>query len=375
MPETASAPGPGAEPWITRGVCYAFFAYEVGLAIDLDEAQRRITALKERASIRHKRRAPRYFEYRPAPLRVTTTGERLAVGAWRTEPSVDTLCFDFGAVSVSYAIPFAGSLDDLLALSESLYEHPTLLADSRHRVEQLLADVQSAVARARIADFVEPYAIFQVEALREPRPPGELLARDAERLARVLRAERVALACEEVADATACRISFGTDDLALIDWEAAIFFDRDPDDVRDVLEFANVELLEMRFLDQQLDDALDEAYEALARRPRRVLGPRPSRADLRRIGRLQVDGAILFEGVNNALKLLGDQYLARVYRLVSERFHLAEWDASILRKLQTLESIYQKLSDFASTWRMELLEWIIIALIAVEIGLGFLPHR
>jgi len=52
-----------------------------------------------------------------------------------------------------------------------------------------------------------------------------------------------------------------------------------------------------------------------------------------------------FEGVNNALKLLGDQYLARLYRLVAQRFHLVEWDGSILRKLETLEGIYQKISD------------------------------
>jgi uncharacterized Rmd1/YagE family protein len=73
--------------------------------------------------------------------------------------------------------------------------------------------------------------------------------------------------------------------------------------------------------------------------------------------------------VNNALKLLGDQYLARIYRLVSRRFHLDDWDASILRKLQTLESIYQKMSDQASTRRMEVLEWVIIVLIAFSIVL------
>jgi hypothetical protein len=94
-------------------------------------------------------------------------------------------------------------------------------------------------------------------------------------------------------------------------------------------------------------------------------------ADLQEISQWQVDSAILFEGVNNALKLLGDQYLARLYRMVAERFHLTEWDASILRKLDTLESIYQKISDRVATRRMEVLEWIIIVLIAVSIVLPF----
>ncbi|TMB15987.1 MAG: hypothetical protein E6J71_17420 [Deltaproteobacteria bacterium] len=144
---------------------------------------------------------------------------------------------------------------------------------------------------------------------------------------------------------------------------------------RAVLEFANVELLEMRFLDQRLDDALDESYETLSRRHYGLRQlPGSTRATLQRVGQLQVENAVLFEGVNNALKLLGDQYLARVYRLVSERFHLAEWDASILRKIQTLESIYQKLADQAANRRTEVLEWIVIVLIAAEIAIPFLPR-
>ena len=66
------------------------------------------------------------------------------------------------------------------------------------------------------------------------------------------------------------------------------------------------------------------------------------RADLCQGAQLQGDGATLFEGVNKALKPLGDQYLARGYRLISRRVHLEERDTSLLRKLQPLESIYKK---------------------------------
>ena len=372
MPEpAASTVAPVLE--VQTGVCYALFAYEVGQSIDLDEAQRRITALKERAPIRHKRRAPHYFAFHPPPLRVTQEVTPLAVGAHRTVDHVDALLYDFGAVSVSYAIAFAGPLSRLLTLGEALYDNAALLADSRTRVEQLLASIAPAVGRPRTADVVETYAIFQIVAFTTPCSPGELQTMHAPEMAQILRSERGRLSEQEVRDATSHAISFSAEDLALIDWDAALLFDREADDVRDVLEFANVELLEMRFLDQQLDDALDASYETLSRRrwgPPRM--PGVSRAELRDVGRLQVDAALLFEGVNNALKLLGDQYLARVYRLVSDRFHLAEWDASILRKLETLESIYQKMSDAASSWRLEVLEWIIIVLIAASIAIPFI---
>ena len=370
--ETKSSTDAGASPLVSSGTCFATFAYEVGLSIDLDEAERRIAAMTQRATIRHKHRAPKYFDYHPSPLRVTQAGDSLTVGFYKTAAAVDAVIYDFGAVSVTYSIPLAGAFFELLAVSEDLYENASLMADSRRRVEELLAAIAPAVSKAHISDFVEAYQIFEVEAFSPACTPAELTAHYAHDLAQLLRSEREALSAEEVADALANRISFGTDDVAVIDWEAAFLLGRDLDDVRAVLEFANVELLEMRFLDGQLDDALDESYEALSRRAwRRIRTPASSRADLQRVAQLQVDGAILFEAVNNALKLLGDQYLARVYRLVSERFHLSEWDASILRKLQTLESIYQKMGDLSTGRRMEVLEWIIIILIAVSIVLPF----
>ena len=88
---------------------------------------------------------------------------------------------------------------------------------------------------------------------------------------------------------------------------------------------------------------------------------------------MQVDGAILFERVSNAPKLLGDQYLARVYRLAAQRFHLNEWNGSILRKLDAMESIYKQMHERAASWRLEVLEWIIILLILFEIIMAFLP--
>jgi hypothetical protein len=162
--------------------------------------------------------------------------------------------------------------------------------------------------------------------------------------------------------------------VTIIDWQAAMVIDAEAEDVRTVLEFANVELLEMRFLDDQLDRVLDQSHRTLSEQSwRRFFAFKQSTRELHRLARLQMESAVLFEEVNNALKLLGDQYLARVYRLISQRLHIGEWDASILRKLQTVESIYSKLSDRQSTRRMEALEWIIIVLITISTILALLP--
>src|SRR5574341_922234 len=356
---------------IARGTCFPLFAYEVAYAIDLDAAEERVLAAKERQTVKSKRRAPAFFEYRPAPLRVTLQGMPVAAGPDRTAPGVEVVLYDFGAVSVSYAIPLEGPLGALPNLSAELWGNAALMADSRARVEGLLATLGDAATRPRIAAFVEDYSVFQIEAFSEPCDASVLWTEHAGVVAQILRAAPASLSQQEVADAIASRLSFGPSDATFIDTDGALIFDPEGDDVRAVMEFANTQLLEMRFLDTQLDEALERAYGlVLASRRLRPL-PRYGPGS-EQLAQLELDSAILFEQVTNALKLIGEQYLARVYGLVSRRFRIGDWDAAITRKLATLESIYAKLTDRAAAQRMETLEWIIIVLIGVSIVISLL---
>ena len=365
---------PSVSVHIQQGTCYAMFAYDIALAIKLDEAERILTTVSQRGSIKGQHPAPTYFEYQPAPVCVTQAMEPLPFGPYQSSAVVDILLYDFGAASVKYRIPVTGPLTDLCPLSEQLYNNAWLLADSRQRVEQLLTTIPSALTKPHVAEVVEDYVIFHIESFVTPCAVDALRTTYAPTIARALRAEHAELSTQEVQDALSRCLSFGPTDVTMVDWQAALVVDREGADVCAVLEFANVELLEMRFLDQLLDDALERSYETMSTLLRTSFWiPGSYRASLHDITQFQMDSALLFEGVNNALKLVGDQYLARVYRAASERFHLAEWDASILRKLQTLESLYDKMSDQAASHRMEILEWIIIVLIAVSIALPFFP--
>ena len=149
---------------IDKGTCYVLFAYNVGRGLDLDAAERRVTAIKERSRIKHKRRAPSYFDFSPAPLRMTQEIEPLTIGGYRTSTGVDLLLYDFGAVSVTYSLPIEGAFAHLLSLSLDLYENALLLADSRRQVDELIGALEDAVERPHIADAVEDFAIFQIEA-------------------------------------------------------------------------------------------------------------------------------------------------------------------------------------------------------------------
>jgi hypothetical protein len=304
---------------------------------------------------------------------VTREIEPLDLGVVRSLPTADFVIHEFGAATVLHAFPLRGPFHDLLPISDVLYDNEQLRAASRQWMEGLLEVLGSAVRHPRLAEAVEDYMIFEVKALDPPIPLAQLCRVEALSIAQILRSETGSLSEQEVLDALASQIAFTPDDLAIIDWNAAVLFDRDAEDARTVLELVNAELLEMRHLDGRLDEALERAYETLHLRRPIWRFSYSLRTDLRRIAEMQVDNAILFERANNAMKLLGDQYLARLYHLAAQRFHMREWDESILRKLQTLDSIYQKLTDRTAGRRMEVLEWIIIILIAVSIFLTVLP--
>lgn len=362
-------------PYVNSGVAFLIFAYDVGYSIDLDEAERLISAARPREPLRRPRRAPQWLQFEAPPLRMAQPAAALNLGRFRTAETVEVVWHEFGCLSLTYRVPLSGSLSELIAFSNMLYENPDLLKDSRHRVEGLLRRTHRAVLKPSLHPFVEDYVIFEFSSLSGDLQPRELLRSAPRELAMLLRSEPAGLSDQEIADALSARASYSNHDLTLIDWNAALIIDPQPDDVRTVLEYVNVELLELRYLDRQLDQALDEAYKTLAlRRPFSVSPFNSHRGKLGRIARLQADSAALFEAVHNPLKLLGDQFLARVYRIASHRLHLTEWDNGILRKLQTLDSIYGKMNDQQAAVRMELLEWIIIILIAVSIALPFVTH-
>src|SRR5881296_2280832 len=155
-------------PWTARGTCRSIFVYDIAFSIDLNEAERRISSAK-RETIKHKRRAPQYFEYTPAPLGINQQAEPVRIDEnFVTDPQVELVVYDFGGVSVIYRIPFNCGNAGLRALSDGLYDNERLLTDSLRRVEDLLNVIHGAMSKANISSFVEDYAIFRIDSFAEP---------------------------------------------------------------------------------------------------------------------------------------------------------------------------------------------------------------
>lgn len=352
-----------------RGTAHVLFARDLGARIDLAAARERLGGPATAATIGRRHSAPAWFEFDPPPLRVATPCAAVAAGAWRSTPEVESVLHDFGALSLGFCVPFDIPLDELPGLACELAASEAFAARADAQAADLSRRLGDALHQARLDPLVEDYLVLHILPREGDPPPAALLAAQRALLAGALRLERQPLSAQEVDDALASPVSYAPDDLALVDWNVAIVLDHDASAARAVLEFANVQLLEMRFLDRRLDESLDRSWELLlARRlADRLRGPGPA---MERVARLQVDAALLHERVTNALKLLGDQYLARLWAQASRRLRLPDWNTGILHKLETLDRIHGQLADRAATLRLEALEWIVIALIALSIVLA-----
>jgi hypothetical protein len=144
-------------------------------------------------------------------------------------------------------------------------------------------------------------------------------------------------------------------------------------DVQYVLEFANAQLLELRWYDAVLDSEVPAIQSRFrqARQGFHLLGRRYSRL-LESLQTRVADSVELIERVENSLKVTDDVYLARVYAGALEEFRERTWRSGIERKIAIVRGTYDMLNSESLVRRSETLEIIIVLLIAFEIGLALL---
>jgi hypothetical protein len=350
------------------------FAFDIGFEIDLERARALLPA--GAGMLPRRRRTPESIQYRPAPLRTAIDPKGLTLpGAGMEDaptPHADLTVFDFGAIALTAQFPVRMTAAELTEVAAELSDIAPYSATARRIAAPWIERIRPAVYGFEISDLAEEYVVFQMNDVR-----SGWLDEHAAWIAGLVRLDAGPLSRDEVAEAIRLNLSYTPDDLVTLDWAAGFVADRDCADTLQVIEFANVQLLEFRHIDDRLDDRLEAAYRLIrppVQRRWTLAAWRPHGAAVRSVRELEIEATSLFERADNNLKLIGDQYLARVFELASSRFHLRDWEQSIRRKLDTVGDVFDLLIEQAGSTRTEVLEIIVIVLIATEIILALLRH-
>ncbi len=360
---------------VVQGQMVALFAFDIGYGIYLDKVASLLASSRVQPLSR-KKGTPPYHQYARPPHRVNLEP---VSGVFESDGSVQLTLYDFGAVSISYSFPIEFNrkdlpLDEMPGLAQHLYSQ-NLESDARDRIRALLPKIEQAIDRPIMSDMVEDYYLFILERLSQPLAAEDLLREHQAVLAQMLRLESLPLSSDQQAEAIDNRMSYYPDDLVIVDWNAAVIYDRDYEDTANVLEFLNVELLETRYIDSRLDKRIEE-YAALVHRKTEWPLPlrTPYKGTLQELAEMRTESLVLAERVENSLKLIGDPYLARIHSAAAESFHLRDWGHIISDKLEIIGAFYQILSDRVRTGQSQTLELAVIILILVELLVAILRH-
>lgn len=358
---------------IASGRIYLYHLFTIADLVDLARLRRELGAETSVSRFTSRRPSPQYIQFRNPPVTFSLGSHSLHPAPDRTiEATVGAKVFDFGVLSLRWEIPLPAAWSDLVAVAGSYIDNEAIALLSRQLLIELEPRLHPALTNPPKDVLFEDYTIFYVHEFGVALTAQELLEREAASLAQLIRGEDKPLSPSEQQETLRSRVSYFADDLAVIDWNAAFIYDREGGTEHvDTLEFANAELLELRFYDRLLDEQLDTIYEGIQRGQalpawRSWLRNDPVRT-LQRLMALTVDVIELTEQIENALKFIGDLYSARVYRAIAERLRLQEWQSSVDGKMRIAQQIYEMLTSEVNHRRGAALEVIIILLITFEV--------
>jgi len=324
-------------------------------------------------SVDASRRNPRHlFFYRPQMVRLPPMERIGPNGPVRIERSMKLL--PVGALSITVSVPFeVAAIKDLVVFHDLEFSNGQLNQEVRQIAEEARAELARYCIKpvAQLADE-EAYTVFCIDAplmAEDGRPLSaeDWLKEHRRDVAALLTQEADVnqLSRQEADESTGRYLSYYENDLAVLDWDAALIV-QEPgqlDEILYILEVANLQLAELEAYDRILGTALERSYRDLARQPRR------SREVMRELREIRVDLARFSDELSNITKFFGDWHLARLYENIAARFHLGDWHRTIDKKLDTLDDLYQLLSqDRINQWMLTL-EVTIVLLFVVDLVL------
>jgi hypothetical protein len=362
-------------PWrVEDGEVLVYRLFDVADAVDLQQAEVAAAAPKSRLRLSGVQSATA-IEFPRPPLYVGLGKRSLPLATGPREAELNARVFDYGVVSICYRLRIdpGTPLGELVPLAEELFVEPSraLDAEARREAESITAALAASLERPHSWEGLESYQVFLVRRFEGgPLDAADLL--EGAPIPELVLGETspTPLSATERQEVLAQHYSYLADDLAVVHWNCA--FVSEPsgvEDIPDLLELATAQLLELRYYDALLDRELHRIYDEIETRGRsllNILTPRYRRLQ-RRTAALLLELSEMTERLENAVKIVGDLYLARLYQGAVRRFRLPAWQETVLRKQRLVAEVNQLIGGVADTSRSEWLEIAVILLIAFEI--------
>jgi hypothetical protein len=351
---------------IRAGTLTALYLFDVAESVDLVRVRDVVGAGSE-ARLASKTPTPAYVKYQVPPLVIE--GDTLGISAIDGF-SARLKFFDYGVVSLALSRHFTGEWKDVVRFGQEYIENAALETRAEETIRQIVRRCGSAMSRVRRSWLAEDYLVVAVHDL-EGRPDADaVILQRGEQIAQFVRGEVQPLSRQEQEEILRARLSYLANDLVVPTWNAAFVYDTEAGAAaaQELFEFANSQLLEFRYYDALLDAELGRIYPDLQHTSwwGNLLGGRATRA-ANELHSLFIDVNEITDRTENALKIVGDIYAARVLALVGARLGVERWKQIVEEKLKTLDDIYRFVVEQVSISRGQFLEIIVVIILILEL--------
>jgi hypothetical protein len=347
--------------------CYRI--YDVADGIDLERCRALISGGETRR-LALKREGSEYIQLSNPPLNVDLGTRALTLPGRTLEVKVSGRVFDHGAISVEVRVPVepSSALEALVPVADELYDSRAVDGLCLEEVNKLRETFSPAFEDPHLWEQNEAYTVLFARSL-EGASTAEAVLADPH-LARLVIGEsrEKALSKAEVAEVLGHAWSYTPGDLVVVEWNAAFIWEpSESEDVVDLVEIANAQLLELRYYDAVLDAQLGRVYDVIDERRTGSLLFSPYKRLLRELMSTLIELSEFIERIENALKIVGDVSLARVYEGAVAQLRIRQWTEQVTRKHRLLQQTYGLLKGEVDTSRALSLEMMVVLLILLEI--------
>jgi hypothetical protein len=347
-----------------RGSVLVLLQYDVCEAIRLDHLRELIPA-RVVTPTTPKHPAPGYVRYQRPPIvepvetLVLESGERL---------HGEIKYYDYGVVSAVFELAFSGGWQKLTALASRWVWDVDFAAQAAAIVRARLRQAAPALIKPYAEWLSEDYLIFHVREIDGTPTVSDLIQKHGARIAQVVRGDMGQLAESEINEVLQSRISYYSNDLAVIGWNAAFLYDTvtGAETAIQLLEYANSQLLEFRHYDNLLTAELERVYMLLDQGTGLLARWRLARSATS-LHTVLLDVDELTEHADNAIKFLSDMFSARLYKLAALKVGVPDYKNLVTQKVRTAEELYRFMVDQFNQSRAFFLEVTVVVILVIEL--------
>ncbi len=335
--------------------------YDIGREIDLDWLEKALAQNYFTVRTSFVRVKPKSIMIEAPPLMIQMNPIRVERGGRPFEFSVIARVYDIGVIS--FCLVYENPDAEFAELEEIAFLFAGQEGLGEFYVQYL--KTLGEIIRPHIKgfainpDFFEDYSIYVTDTRDDSIDPVALLVGENTDLSPQIREDILKNA-----------LSYTTKDLAVLSWDSALVCNPDsPTDLIDLIEYANVQVLELRYYDRELSREMEKMYDDIehADQMSPFLRGRQYHTIMAKLMETSAEISEITEKVNNLIKVTEDMYYARVYATALKVLRSSQWSESVSRKIKVIQENYSMLSDEVRIQHSNFLEWVVIILIAFEL--------